>query len=109
MFIGKPQELWCSILNISCEGKTLKTREIVKSPGQYVWFENEERNVEESLFEEKILTENQLCPRVSEFVWFDESENESKDIIETLPDDVIESDLDKLMEKVIKSSSNLLI
>ena len=34
---------------------------------------------------------------------------ESEDILETLPDDVYESDLDKLLEKVINSSTNILI
>ena len=82
---------------------------MVKSPAEYVWFENEQRNVEENYFGEKILSENQPCPRVNEFVWFDDSEKESKDIIENLPDNVIESDLDKLMEKVMKSSTNILI
>ena len=82
---------------------------MVKSPAEYVWFENEQRKVEENYFGEKILTENQPCPRVNEFVWFDASQKESKDIIETLPDDVIESDLDKLMEKIISASSNILI
>ena len=109
MFIGKTQEVWCSILNISCEEKTVETKEIVKSPAEYVWFENEQRKEKDNLFADKIPTENQPCPRVNEFVWFDASQKESKDIIKTLPDDVIESDLDKLMEKVIKSSSNLLI
>jgi hypothetical protein len=89
--------------------ETLKTKEIVKSPAEYVWLENEQRMQEDNLFGGKIMTENQSCPRVNEFVWFDDSENESKDIIGTLADGVVESDLDKLLEKVMESSSNILI
>ena len=53
------------------------------SPAEYVWFENKQRREEENLFAEKILTENEPCPRVREFVWFDDNENEPKDILET--------------------------
>ena len=85
--------------------KTLKTKDIVKSPAEYVWFENEQRKEEDNYFEERMTTQNQHCPRVNEFVQFDDSENESKHIIKNILDEVIESDLDDLLENVMESSS----
>jgi hypothetical protein len=109
LFIGKTQEVWCSVLNISCEEKTRRSKETVISPAAYVWFDNEKRKVKENLLFDKISTEKQPCPSVNEFVWFEDSNKEFKDIVESLTDDGIESDLDKLLKKVMESSSNILI
>jgi hypothetical protein len=40
--------------------ENLKTEEIIKSPAEYVWFENEQRKEEDNLFGGKILTEKEL-------------------------------------------------
>ena len=84
-------------------GKTVQTKEIVKSPAEYVWFENEQRKVEENLFGEKPWQKTNLVQGLLSSSGL--MMNESKDIIQTVPHDVIESDL----EKVIDSSSNILI
>jgi hypothetical protein len=79
----------------------LETREIVKSPGEFVWFESNQRLMDDDILWEKIKTENYPIPRDFDFVWFDDSETIEN--IEPIPDEDIKSDLEKQMKKSTKN------
>ena len=75
----------------------VETREIVKSPGEFVWFENNQRMIDDDILWGEINTENYPVTRDYEFVWFDDSETIEN--IDAIPDEQIESDLDEQMKK----------
>jgi hypothetical protein len=82
-----------------------KTKGIVKSPEEFVWFANGQGMLEDDLLGDRIQKENYPCPRDYELVWFDNSETN----IEIFPDEQIEPELEKQMKKVFESHTNMLI
>ena len=97
----------CSSLNISCSTDSKTTLESAISAEEFIWFEDEKRNVEDDILREKGPKDYQLCPGVKEFVWFEDGDEEPKDKIEMLSKEIIENGLFKHIEKVFELNEQI--
>ena len=96
-----------------------KSREIARSAEEFVWFEHDERNLEDDLIKGKPRKDYQMIPGVNEFVWFEDGDKKSKDQIEMTSREIIDEhvekvpelneNIDKQIENVLQSNPNMIL